>query len=71
MQRFSLYVKIYQITIARPQVDTRPPQTYMHLHLKLKKLQVGYTHAKYILFDRIVVCLCCNISFYSRQWKIQ
>lgn len=25
---------------ARPMVDTRPPQTYMHLHLKLKKLQL-------------------------------
>lgn len=25
---------------ARPMVDTKPPQTYMHLHLKLKKLQL-------------------------------
>ncbi|KAF6022561.1 hypothetical protein EB796_019132 [Bugula neritina] len=25
---------------ATPMVDTRAPQTYMHLHLKLKKLQV-------------------------------
>ena len=26
---------------AAPMVDTRAPQTYMHLHLKLKKLQVS------------------------------
>lgn len=25
---------------ARPMVDTKPPQTFMHLHLKLKKLQL-------------------------------
>ncbi|CAF3284976.1 unnamed protein product [Rotaria socialis] len=25
---------------ARPTVDTRPPRTYMHLHMKLKKLQI-------------------------------
>ncbi|CAF0753815.1 unnamed protein product [Rotaria sordida] len=25
---------------ARPTVDTRPPRTYMHLHMKLKKLQL-------------------------------
>jgi len=25
---------------SRPMVDTKPPQTYMHLHLKLKKLQL-------------------------------
>ncbi|CAF1218986.1 unnamed protein product [Adineta ricciae] len=25
---------------ARPSIDTRPPQTYMHLHMKLKKLQL-------------------------------
>ena len=25
---------------ARPIVDTKAPQTYMHLHLKLKKLQL-------------------------------
>ena len=25
---------------AKPVLDNKPPQTYMHLHLKLKKLQV-------------------------------
>ncbi|UJR33702.1 hypothetical protein I4U23_021131 [Adineta vaga] len=25
---------------ARPTIDTRPPRTYMHLHMKLKKLQL-------------------------------
>ncbi|UJR13579.1 hypothetical protein I4U23_000592 [Adineta vaga] len=25
---------------ARPSIDTRPPRTYMHLHMKLKKLQL-------------------------------
>jgi len=29
-----------RVSLARAQVDTRPPQTYMHLHLKLKKLQL-------------------------------
>lgn len=31
---------ILQVRDAAPMVDTRAPQTYMHLHLKLKKLQV-------------------------------
>lgn len=26
---------------ARPSIDTRPPRTFMHLHMKLKKLQVN------------------------------
>lgn len=30
----------FQVRDAAPMVDTRAPQTYMHLHLKLKKLQV-------------------------------
>jgi len=29
-----------KVAEARPMVDTKPPQTYMHLHLKLKKLQL-------------------------------
>lgn len=29
-----------KVASAKSQVDTRPPVTYMHLHLKLKKLQV-------------------------------
>lgn len=29
-----------KVAEARSMVDTRPPQTYMHLHLKLKKLQL-------------------------------
>lgn len=29
-----------RVNAVRPQIDTRPPQTYMHLHLKLKKLQL-------------------------------
>lgn len=29
-----------RVAAVRPQIDTRPPQTYMHLHLKLKKLQL-------------------------------
>ncbi|CAF0792764.1 unnamed protein product [Adineta steineri] len=27
---------------ARPSIDTRPPRTYLHLHMKLKKLQVYF-----------------------------
>ncbi|CAF0788058.1 unnamed protein product [Adineta steineri] len=26
---------------ARPSIDTRPPRTYLHLHMKLKKLQLA------------------------------
>jgi len=29
-----------RVSTARSEVDTRPPATYMHLHLKLKKLQM-------------------------------
>lgn len=29
-----------KVASAKPKVDSRPPRTYMHLHLKLKKLQV-------------------------------
>lgn len=28
-----------RVASTRPQIDTRPPHTYAHLHLKLKKLQ--------------------------------
>lgn len=35
-----------QVRDARPTIDTRPPRAYMHLHMKLKKLQVplGRSH---------------------------
>ena len=26
--------------MAQPHIDTKPPMTYIHLHVKLKKLQV-------------------------------
>ena len=29
-----------QVRNARPMIDNKPPQTYMHLHLNLKKLQM-------------------------------
>ena len=29
-----------KVRSANPMVDTKPPPTYMHLHLKLKKLQL-------------------------------
>ena len=29
-----------QVRSAKPMVDTRAPQTYVHMHLKLKKLQL-------------------------------
>ena len=29
-----------QVKEAQPMVDTKAPQTYVHLHLKLKKLQL-------------------------------
>ena len=29
-----------QVKNAKPMIDTKPPETYMHLHLKLKKLQM-------------------------------
>ena len=29
-----------KVRCANPMVDTKPPPTYMHLHLKLKKLQL-------------------------------
>ena len=29
-----------KVTQARGVIDNRPPETYMHLHLKLKKLQM-------------------------------
>lgn len=32
--------KLFQVRNARPMIDNKPPQTYMHLHLNLKKLQV-------------------------------
>ena len=32
---------VFQVHTAAPMVDTRAPPTYMHLHLKLKKLQVS------------------------------
>ncbi|CAF0725761.1 unnamed protein product [Adineta ricciae] len=36
------YHSEHQILVrdARPTIDTRPPRTYMHLHMKLKKLQL-------------------------------
>ena len=38
----SIYSCIHQsiYTIAKAVIDNKPPQTYMHVHLKLKKLQV-------------------------------
>ena len=32
---------MFQVREAQPMVDTKAPATYMHLHLKLKKLQVS------------------------------
>jgi len=29
-----------QVKNAKPMIDNKPPETYMHLHLKLKKLQM-------------------------------
>ena len=29
-----------QVRNAKPMIDTQPPKTYMHLHLKLKKMQM-------------------------------
>lgn len=37
-------VLLIQVKDAVPMVDTKPPRTYMHLHLKLKKLQVSFYH---------------------------
>lgn len=31
---------IIKVTKAKPEIDSAPPITFMHLHLKLKKLQV-------------------------------
>lgn len=36
-----MYYYSFQVYTAQPMVDTRAPPTYMHLHLKLKKLQVS------------------------------
>lgn len=40
---------------AKPTIDTRPPKTYVHLHLKLKKLQVT---------SRVPRAVCCEIEMY-------
>ena len=42
-------------------VDTKAPATYMHLHLKLKKLQVGdiYLLYTYIWYNFWTVCCLC------------
>lgn len=29
-----------QVRNAKPMIDNKPPETYMHLHLKLKKMQM-------------------------------
>jgi hypothetical protein len=39
---FMIFIRIFQVRDARPSVDTRPPKTYMHLHMKLKKFQVNF-----------------------------
>ena len=44
----------WQVFEARPTVDTRPPQTYMHLHLKLKKLQVESSNSHDIIIAQNV-----------------
>lgn len=31
---------LYQVRNAKPMIDNKPPETYMHLHLKLKKMQM-------------------------------
>lgn len=36
--RFILW--LFQVATSKAVVDDKPPRTYMHLHLKLKKLQV-------------------------------
>ena len=54
---------VWQVRDVKPMVDTKPPRTYMHLHLKLKKLQVKhYTFVQlqlyYIGFARKRVWSC-------------
>jgi len=39
---------------ARPSIDTRPPRTFMHLHMKLKKLQVNIE--KILFFKKEIRC---------------
>jgi hypothetical protein len=36
---FFYYAKVHK---AKPEIDSAPPVTFMHLHLKLKKLQVSF-----------------------------
>ena len=37
-----IIIYFLQVMSAKAVIDNKPPQTYMHLHLKLKKLQVLY-----------------------------
>lgn len=39
---YFILFNVLQVRTAAPMVDTKAPPTYMHLHLKLKKLQVSY-----------------------------
>ena len=40
--KFDLSFSETQVQSAKAVIDNKPPQTYMHLHLKLKKLQVKF-----------------------------
>lgn len=51
------YYAEHQILVrdAKPMVDTRPPRTYMHLHLKLKKIQLEEERAATIERDNRIL----------------
>ena len=53
---------LFYVRDARPSIDTRPPRTYMHLHLKLKKLQVSN---RFVWKNRNV------ISFFLRFFQLE
>ena len=39
---FIFYFPNAKVHKAKPEIDSSPPVTFMHLHLKLKKLQVSF-----------------------------
>ena len=47
----STIIVVFQVQSAKAVIDNKPPQTYMHLHLKLKKLQVREIFDRRIHFD--------------------
>jgi E3 ubiquitin-protein ligase TRIP12 len=44
-----------KVDTAKPGIDAAPPETFMHLHLKLKKLQVSYFNTSQMLFKMFVI----------------